>query len=97
MQRTVMRMMVRLAASLAALLLPGICQVVLAMNPILPPTAFIPDGEPRVFEYNGAKRVFVYGSRDERVTAYCGDGHDVWSAPVTDLTKWTNHGEIFHV
>lgn len=67
------------------------------MNPILPATAFIPDGEPHVFEYKGEKRVFLYGSRDERVTAYCGDGHDVWSAPVYDLTKWTNHGEIFHV
>ena len=96
MKRTEMQM-VRMAAALAALLLLGICQVVLAMNPILPPTAFIPDGEPHVFDYNGAKRVFTYGSRDERVTAFCGDGHDVWSAPVDDLTKWTNHGEIFHV
>lgn len=66
-------------------------------NPFLPPTAFIPDGEPHVFEYKGEKRVYVYGSRDERVTAYCGYGHDVWSAPVNDLTSWTNHGEIFNV
>ena len=73
----------------------GICGNALAINPILPPTAFIPDGEPHVFDYNGEKRVFVYGSRDERVTSYCDDGHDVWSAPVTDLTKWMNHGEIF--
>lgn len=70
---------------------------VLAQNPFLPPTAFIPDGEPHVFEYNGEERLFIYGSRDENVTAYCGCGHDVWSAPVTDLTKWTNHGEIFNV
>jgi len=83
--------------ALVVLAVLGMCANVLAMNPILPPTAFIPDGEPHVFEYNGEKRVFVYGSRDERVTGYCGDGHDVWSAPVTDLTRWTNHGEIFHV
>lgn len=68
-----------------------------AQNPILPGTAFIPDGEPHVFEYQGEKRVFVYGSRDERVSAFCGFGHDVWSAPIDDLTKWTNHGEIFNV
>lgn len=68
-----------------------------AQNPILPPTAFIPDGEPHVFEYQGELRVFVYGSRDERVTDFCGYGHDVWSAPVDDLTQWTNHGEIFNV
>ena len=66
-------------------------------NPIFPSTAFIPDGEPRVFEYNGEKRVFVYGSRDERITGYCGYGHDVWSAPVDDLSAWANHGEVFNV
>jgi arabinoxylan arabinofuranohydrolase len=69
----------------------------IAQNPFLPPTAFIPDGEPHVFEYKGEKRLFVYGSRDERVTAFCGYGHDVWSAPINDLTKWTDHGEIFNV
>ena len=74
-----------------------ICGNVSAINPFLPATAFIPDGEPHIFEYNGEKRVYVYGSRDERVTAYCGYGHDVWSAPVDNLTRWTNHGEIFHV
>ena len=68
-----------------------------ARNPILPATAFVPDGEPHVFEYHGEKRVFVYGSRDELVTGYCGYGHDAWSAPVDDLSEWTNHGEIFHV
>ena len=70
---------------------------IMAQNPFLPPTAFIPDGEPHVFEYKGEKRLFIYGSRDERVTAYCGYGHDVWSAPVNDLSKWTNHGEIFNI
>ncbi|MCF8362664.1 MAG: hypothetical protein K9G70_08595 [Prolixibacteraceae bacterium] len=68
-----------------------------AINPFMPPTAFIPDGEPHVYEYNGEQRLFVYGSRDERITGYCGYGHDAWSAPINDLTKWTNHGQIFHV
>ena len=68
-----------------------------AQNPFLPPTAFIPDGEPHVFDYNGEHRLFIYGSRDEKVTDYCGYGHDVWSAPVANLSKWTNHGEIFNV
>jgi hypothetical protein len=79
------------------LILLGVFQISFARNPILPPIAFIPDGEPDVFEYKGEKRVFLYGSRDERVTAFCGYGHDLWSAPVTDLTEWTFHGEIFHV
>ncbi|MEQ8239396.1 MAG: hypothetical protein RIA69_09295 [Cyclobacteriaceae bacterium] len=68
-----------------------------AQNPFMPPTAFVPDGEPHVFEYKGEKRLFIYGSRDERITGYCGYGHDVWSAPVTDLSKWINHGEVFNV
>lgn len=74
-----------------------LASTIFAKNPILPPTAFIPDGEPHVFEYKGEQRLFVYGSRDERITAFCGYGHDVWSAPVNDLNKWTNHGEIFNV
>jgi arabinoxylan arabinofuranohydrolase len=72
-------------------------QIAFSQNPFMPPTAFIPDGEPHVFEYKGEKRVFVYGSRDERISGYCGYGHDTWSAPINDLTKWTNHGEIFNV
>lgn len=74
-----------------------ILQQVSAQNPFMPPTAFIPDGEPHVFEYNGENRLFIYGSRDERITGFCGYGHDVWSAPVKDLSKWMNHGEIFSV
>jgi len=67
------------------------------MNPYMPLTAFVPDGEPRVFFHNGGERLFVYGSRDDRVTGYCGYGHDAWSAPVDNLTCWTHHGEIFNV
>ena len=69
----------------------------IAQNPFLPPYAFIPDGEPHVFKVGNEERLFIYGSRDERVTAYCGFGHDLWSAPVDDLTKWTFHGEIFNI
>ncbi len=67
------------------------------MNPILPPFAFVPDGEPRVFDHEGEKRVYLYGSRDERITDFCGYGHDVWSAPVNNLNSWTCHGEAFNV
>ena len=65
------------------------------MNPYMPGTAFVPDGEPRVFEHNGERRVYIYGSRDDTITDYCGLGHDVWSASVENLTDWTNHGEAF--
>ncbi len=88
-------MRVWLGMILVAFLCAG--PVAVGMNPILPPTAFIPDGEPHVFTHKGETRVYLYGSRDERVNGYCGYGHDVWSAPVKDLTKWRNHGEIFHV
>lgn len=67
------------------------------MNPILPSTVFNPDPEPHVYEHNGERRVYIYGSKDDRVTGYCGPRHDVWSAPANDLTEWTNHGEAFHV
>ena len=64
-------------------------------NPYLPLWEHIPDGEPRVFEYNGEKRVYVYGSHDTERTAYCGRDQVVWSAPVDDLTDWTYHGVCY--
>lgn len=64
-------------------------------NPYLPLWEHIPDGEPRVFEYNGEKRVYVYGSHDTERTAYCGRDQVVWSAPVDDLTNWTYHGVCY--
>ena len=57
-------------------------------NPYLPLWEHVPDGEPRVFEYNGEKRVYVYGSHDTLKTAYCGPDQVVWSAPVDDLTEF---------
>ncbi len=64
-------------------------------NPYLPLWEHIPDGEPRVFEYNGEKRVYVYGSHDTERTGYCGKDQVVWSAPVDDLTDWTCHGVCY--
>ena len=64
-------------------------------NPYMPLWEHVPDGEPRVFEYGGEKRVYVYGSHDIERTQYCGRNYVVWSAPVTDLTDWTYHGVAY--
>ncbi|MCC8131893.1 MAG: family 43 glycosylhydrolase [Ruminococcus sp.] len=64
-------------------------------NPYMPLWEHVPDGEPRVFEYNGEKRVYVYGSHDTMRTEYCGKDQVVWSAPVDDLTNWTCHGVCY--
>ncbi len=61
-------------------------------NPYMPLWEHVPDGEPRVFEHEGKKRVYVYGSHDTARTEYCGRDYVVWSAPVEDLTDWTYHG-----
>lgn len=70
-------------------------QKILSANPYLPLWEHIPDGEPRVFEYQGEKRVYVYGSHDTERTAYCGRDQVVWSAPLDDLTDWTCHGVCY--
>ncbi len=64
-------------------------------NPYMPLWEHVPDGEPRVFEYQGEKRVYVYGSHDTMRTQYCGTDYVAWSAPVTDLTDWTCHGVCY--
>lgn len=64
-------------------------------NPYMPLWEHVPDGEPRVFEYNGEKRVYLYGSHDTLKTEYCGPDQVVWSAPVNDLTNWTCHGVCY--
>ncbi len=61
-------------------------------NPYMPLWEHVPDGEPRVFEHEGEKRVYVYGSHDIARDRYCGDDYVVWSAPVDDLTDWKCHG-----
>ena len=64
-------------------------------NPYMPLWEHVPDGEPRVFEYNGEKRVYVYGSHDTLKTEYCGTDQVVWSAPIDDLTNWKCHGVCY--
>lgn len=69
-----------------------------AQNPFLPLWEYIPDGEPYVFEdpdKPGEMRVYVYGSHDSLIDAYCGLEQVVWSAPVSDLTQWRYDGVIF--
>ena len=41
-------------------------------NPFMPLWEHVPDGEPRVFEFNGEKRVFLYGSHDMQPSFPCG-------------------------
>ena len=69
-------------------------------NPFLPLWEHIPDGEPYVFEdpdNPGKYRVYLYGSHDDLITAYCGRDQVVWSASVDSLTEWRYDGEIFSV
>lgn len=61
-------------------------------NPYLPNWEYIPDGEPRVF----GDRIYVYGSHDCKDSIdFCDYKLKVWSAPVSDPTKWVCHGDIF--
>lgn len=64
-------------------------------NPYMPLWEHVPDGEPKVFTYNGERRVYVYGSHDTLKNEYCGTDYVVWSAPVTDLTDWRCDGVCF--
>ena len=64
-------------------------------NPYMPLWEHIPDGEPYVFEdpdAPGKQRVYVYGSHDDLITAYCGRDQVVWSAPVDSLNRWRRDG-----
>lgn len=61
-------------------------------NPYLPNWEYIPDGEPRVF----GDRIYAYGSHDRKDSIdFCDYKLKVWSAPVSDPTKWVCHGDIF--
>ena len=69
-------------------------------NPYMPLWEHIPDGEPYVFEdpdQPGKYRVYVYGSHDDLITAYCGRDQVVWSAAVDSLNNWRYDGEILVV
>ena len=59
-------------------------------NPYMPLWEHIPDGEPYVFEdpdQPGKYRVYVYGSHDDLIDAYCGRDQVVWSASVDSLNN----------
>ena len=69
-------------------------------NPYMPLWEHIPDGEPYVFEdpdQPGKYRVYVYGSHDNLVNAYCGRDQVVWSASVDSLNHWRYDGVILVV
>ena len=91
-----MRALILRLACLCALLAPVL--TARAANPYLPLWEYIPDGEPYVFEdpdNPGQYRVYIYGSHDTMQSEYCGRDQVVWSAPVTDLTRWRFDGVIF--
>ena len=67
-------------------------KMVKGANPYMPLWEHVPDGEPRVFTYNGETRIYLFGSHDTLKTEYCGPDYVVWSAPVDDPTNWTCHG-----
>lgn len=67
-------------------------------NPYLPLWEHLPDGEPRVFEdpdNPGKYRAYIIGSHDVRYTSYCGPDIRIWSAPVENLSEWTDEGPVF--
>lgn len=70
-------------------------KTITSANPYLPLWEHTPDGEPRVFTYNGETRIYLYGSHDTLKTEYCGYDYVVWSAPVDDPTNWTCHGVCY--
>ena len=86
----------RLAAAIGGACL--FCAGAGAANPYLPLWEYIPDGEPYIFEdpdNPGQYRVYVYGSHDIELSAYCGRNQVVWSASVDDLLHWRYDGVIF--
>lgn len=61
-------------------------------NPFLPLNEYISDGEPHVF----GDRVYLFGSHDkEGGSTFCMLDYVVYSAPINDLTDWTNEGVIY--
>ncbi len=67
-------------------------------NPYMPLWEHQPDSEPHVFEdpdNPGHYRIYITGSHDTKVSAYCGNDIRQWSAPVEDLSSWRDEGPIF--
>ncbi len=63
------------------------------LNPFLPFGTYVADGEPKVF----GDRVYLYGSYDLFDGGYCSREYRSFSAPLSDLTCWTEHGVSFNV
>lgn len=63
------------------------------VNPILPLSEYIPDGEPHVF----GNRIYLFGSHDtENGTRYCAEENYVcWSAALDNPEEWTYEGVIY--
>ncbi|MBQ6267856.1 MAG: family 43 glycosylhydrolase [Clostridia bacterium] len=61
------------------------------LNPFLPFSVYVPDGEPKVF----GDRLYLYGSYDRFGEGYCSRDYHVFSAPLTDLAAWEDHGVSF--
>ncbi len=61
------------------------------LNPFLPFGTYVPDGEPKVF----GNRLYLYGSFDLFNGGYCSGCYRAFSAPLSDLTAWTDHGVSF--
>ena len=63
------------------------------LSPFLPFGTYVPDGEPKVF----GDRLYLYGSYDLFGKGYCSGCYHAVSAPLSDLTDWTDHGVSFSV
>lgn len=62
------------------------------MNPYLPLTHYIPDGEPRLF----GDRLYLYGSHDfAHGDFFCLGDYEVWSAHKDYLTQWRCDGVAY--
>ncbi len=62
------------------------------MNPYMPLSEHVPDGEPHVF----GNRIYVFGSHDmENGSEFCELDYVVWSAPLDDLSDWSSGGVIY--
>ena len=91
-----MKHLAHMAAAVAAACLTGLTAG--GANPYLPLWEYIPDGEPYLFEdpdHPGQFRIYIYGSHDIEVSAYCGRNQVVWSAAPDDLRHWRYDGVIF--
>ena len=62
------------------------------MNPYLPMTVCIADGEPNVF----GDQVYVFGSQDRPCgETFCELDYEILPAPVENLVDWMSHGIVY--